>query len=82
MRTVIVLAVLAVPALSQTFDFETGLAGWTSTGTAFDLEPVAAAELKTHTYLTVKLGGNYWSDVIYPLGQHGEYLITSGGERA
>jgi microsomal dipeptidase-like Zn-dependent dipeptidase len=82
MRAIIAIAIaVAAPALSQTFDFESGLSGWTRTGTAFDSQPVAATQLKTHTYFTVKLGGDYWNNVTYPLGQHGEYLVTSGGEQ-
>jgi microsomal dipeptidase-like Zn-dependent dipeptidase len=79
---VVVLAVSARPnGLAQTFDFENGLDGWTRTGTAFDAPPARADLLKSQWFAKVKLGGDYWKGLAYPLGQHGTHLITSGGEQ-
>ena len=77
------MALFAVSATgcAQTFDFEEGLQGWSRTGTAFDAQPALAAGMKPQWFTTIKLGGDYWKKTSYPLGQHGRYLLTSGGEQ-
>lgn len=64
---------------AQAFDFENTIAGWTSTGSAFDSQPVDASGLHTDQFEIVKLGGDYWRNLPYPIGQHGNYLIMTTG---
>lgn len=66
-----------VPQQDQTFDFENTLTGWSKTGTAFDLQPVNAANVRTDQVEAGKLGGDYWRNLSYPLGQHGDHLILT-----
>jgi microsomal dipeptidase-like Zn-dependent dipeptidase len=81
--TVVLLALLATVGTvsAQTreinFDFENTLSGWTATGAAFDSQPVNGAKIRTNQIQPVKLGGDYWRDLPYPLGQHGSYLIST-----
>lgn len=65
----------------QSLDFEASLAGWTRTGSAFDLQPVNASSITTDKVGLVKLGGDYWRDLSYPLGQHGNFLIFTSNAR-
>lgn len=63
------------PAL--TFDFEDTLSGWTKTGAAFDSQPTNAANIRTDQVGAAKLGGDYWRNLSYPVGQKGSYLILT-----
>ena len=73
-----------VPVSAQTppgdnsWDFENGLQGWTKTGSAFDSQPVNCSGVHTDfPAQLVKVGGNYWWGLPYPLGQHGHCLILT-----
>ena len=63
--------------LSQSYDFEGALDGWTGEGDAFLTQPVRADRILTQDVLDVPLGGDYWRGLQYPLGQHGSYLIMT-----
>ena len=73
-----------VPVCAQTsqgdnsWDFENGLQGWTKTGSAFDSQPVNCSGVHTDFPANlVKVGGDYWWGLPYPLGQHGHCLILT-----
>ena len=73
-----------VPVSAQTppgdnsWDFENGLQGWTKTGSAFDSQPVNCSGVHTDfPAQLVKVGGDYWWGLPYPLGQHGHCLILT-----
>lgn len=71
---------LAAPAAAQTIangDFEDGLRGWSASGPAFQSQPVVAASVTIEVVRPVPLGGTYWRDLPYPLGQGGRFLIRS-----
>jgi microsomal dipeptidase-like Zn-dependent dipeptidase len=67
---------LALPLWGQTFDFENGISGWQQTGDAFRGQPYCGAITST-IFAPSKLGGSYWKDLAYPLGQQGTCLITT-----
>jgi hypothetical protein len=67
---------LAVPLFGQTFDFENGIADWKQSGEAFQHQPYCKAITST-TFTTSKVGGSYWKNLAYPLGQHGNCLVTT-----
>jgi hypothetical protein len=84
-RLVIVLAVLTLycsPSLgNEQWDFEHGLSDWRKTGTAFDRQPRIGTTIRTdNVHQLVKLKGDYWRDLPYPLGQRGNYLIFTEDE--
>ncbi len=56
-------------------DFEGGIVGWTSTGVAFGSQPITGRI--SANLAPVTLGGDYWKDVRYPVGQHGSNWIGS-----
>jgi microsomal dipeptidase-like Zn-dependent dipeptidase len=61
-------------------DFEQGLDHWTkcrTCGSAFDAQPIDGASVRTDRTKPVKVGGNYWRDLPYSVGQHGRYLILT-----
>jgi len=67
---------------AQTFDFENGIAEWTRSGSAFDSQPYCSGRMASEYFAPVKLGGTYWRDLNYPLGQHGRCAVSSGVELA
>jgi microsomal dipeptidase-like Zn-dependent dipeptidase len=74
------LACYAGPVYAQTIvnaDFEAGLTGWTASGTAFQGQPIAASGVTIEVVRPIPIGGSYWRDVPYPLGQSGAQLIRS-----
>jgi microsomal dipeptidase-like Zn-dependent dipeptidase len=65
-----------------TWDFEDGdLPGWTQTGNAFAGQPFCKgaddAEMPSDRFADRRLGGDYWQGLEYPLGQHGNCIVTS-----
>ena len=93
MRTRSFAVVLAAAALSfatpagagpgdpPNLDFESGLTGWTKTGTAFDFQPTAGNAATSDTSNVVPLGGDYWKGVPYPVGQHGDFWLSTAWKR-
>ncbi len=74
----------AVCAGAQTlaWDFEDGtFHGWTQTGKAFAGQPVCKrpgdAEMSSTRFVEDRIGGDYWQGLEYPLGQHGDCVVTS-----
>jgi microsomal dipeptidase-like Zn-dependent dipeptidase len=65
---------LASVAFSQPFDFENGTSGWRAEGDAFT---TPCNEFSSTQFADPTLGGNYWKDLRYPIGQHGNCLLTS-----
>jgi microsomal dipeptidase-like Zn-dependent dipeptidase len=64
------------------WDFEDGdLRGWTQTGEALTGQPVCKrpqdAEMRSDYFADHRLGGDYWQGLEYPLGQHGNCVVTS-----
>jgi microsomal dipeptidase-like Zn-dependent dipeptidase len=64
------------------FDFEDGsFSGWSQTGKAITGQPLCkkagAAEMASDRFADSRLGGNYWKGLEYPLGQHGNCVVTS-----
>src|SRR6266850_2509185 len=57
------------------WDFENGLQDWHASGSAFSDQPVAGANIRTERVNIVKLGGDYWQGLPYPVGQNGNNLI-------
>lgn len=63
--------------MPDNWDFELGLTAWESSGDAFNFQPASGdvmpvrrvAELANQ--ITQDIGGDYWRDVTYPVGQHG-----------
>lgn len=72
------LVLASIPLTGQTFDFENGIEDWTRTGSAFDRQPVRFDALLTNDIARLTIGGDYWRNLTYPMGQHGEYLIHTG----
>ena len=67
---------VSVHLAEPNLDFEDGLRGWTPSGSAFDGQPTAAASLETtDAAAPVRIGGDYWRGLPYPLGVSGAYLI-------
>ena len=69
----------AAEAQTVSFDFESGLRGWTATGTAFVDQPLRGADLLTDTLQPLPLGGDYWRGLTYPVGHEGTYLVSTSG---
>jgi microsomal dipeptidase-like Zn-dependent dipeptidase len=72
----------APPIGAQTlFDFESGdsLDSWKATGAAFQHAVVRAADVFTTSRVLdfKKIGGAYWQNLAYPVGQHGDRLIST-----
>src|SRR5712692_509952 len=59
------------------FDFEHGLEHWTKSGPAFGSQPIEGASVRTDRTNVVKVGGDYWRNLSYPIGHHGRYLILT-----
>jgi len=58
-------------------DFEPGLEHWTKCGPAFESQPIEAASVRTDRTNIVKVGGDYWRNLRYPVGNHGQHLILT-----
>src|SRR5258707_7412766 len=59
-------------------DFEQGLDHWTkceTCGSAFDSQPIDGSSVRTDRTKVVKVGGDYWRNLHYSTGHHGQYLI-------
>lgn len=79
-KFLVAVALLSAGLPAQTlFDFESGeLDGWQPSGAAFQNARVrASAVFTTSRLLKVPLGGGYWQNLPYPIGQHGEHLIST-----
>jgi microsomal dipeptidase-like Zn-dependent dipeptidase len=84
MRAAALALVAAFCASGQTltWDFEDGaFRGWTQTGKAFAGQPLCKghgdAEMPSDRFADSRLGGDYWQGLDYPLGQHGNCVVTS-----
>lgn len=69
-------------AQTLTWDFEDGaFQGWTQTGNAFAGQPLCKRadkpEMPSERFADRRLGGDYWQGLDYPLGQHGNCVVTS-----
>ncbi|HTS27585.1 MAG TPA: membrane dipeptidase [Bryobacteraceae bacterium] len=78
----VLLAASCACGQTPTFDFEdSGLPGWTQSGNALTGQPLckrpADVEMSSTDFAGVGLGGDYWKDLQYPLGQHGNCIVTS-----
>src|SRR5205814_1269403 len=62
--------------------FEDGLTGWTKTGTAFDDQPTFGENVNASRINRISVGGDYWSDLAFPIGVRGNYWIGSKESRA
>src|SRR4051794_9369814 len=60
----------------QPFDFENGIPGWQQTGDAFLNQPYCGPITSTR-FAPSPLGGTYWKNLPFPLGQHGSCFITT-----
>lgn len=63
-------------------DFDSTLTGWTSTGNAFDSQPVHGDKIPTIRIRPVmcdSIGGDYWREIPHPIGHHGLYWVSSSG---
>jgi len=67
---------VASTLIGQNFDFEAGIADWRQEGAAFRGQPYCGA-ISSSLFAPSKLGGTYWKDLPYPLGQNGRCLLTS-----
>src|SRR5437763_1021348 len=63
-------------AFAQTFDFEPGEPPWTR-DPVFASQPVDAAIIKTGALARSPLGGDYWSGLHFPVGQHARHLVAT-----
>jgi microsomal dipeptidase-like Zn-dependent dipeptidase len=67
-------------------DFEEGLRGWHRAGDAFASQPVSGNDFTANRARIIKVGGDYWHDLPFPIGCHGERLIftleSKGGDEA
>src|SRR5215470_19817274 len=61
---------------AQNFDFENGILDWHQEGGAFRNQPYCGPITST-VFAASKLGGDYWKDLPYPLGQNGHCLLTT-----
>ena len=64
------------------WDFEDpSFPGWTQPGNAFAGQPFCKrardAEMPSARFADSRLGGDFWQGLDYPLGQHGNCLVTS-----
>jgi hypothetical protein len=63
------------------WDFESGLSGWTATGSAFLHQPTEGDNVVAKRIATLakqiesKIGGDYWWNVTFPIGHHGSHWI-------
>jgi microsomal dipeptidase-like Zn-dependent dipeptidase len=55
--------------------FELGLQNWEKTGTAFNNQPTQGSNIIASRVTSIPLGGDYWRDVAYPIGNKGSYWI-------
>ncbi len=77
-----VVATSCACAQTVTWDFEDDVfRGWTQTGRAFAGQPLCKraqdAEMPSERFADSRLAGDYWKGLQYPLGQHGNCLVTS-----
>jgi hypothetical protein len=66
---------LRVDAQQQPYSDDYG--SWVATGTAFRAQPVPASTVLTDRFAPVRLGGDYWRGLPYPLGQRGKTVIAT-----
>lgn len=77
----------ALPFFLSNPSFERGYSGWRSEGDAFSTAPnqgrgIPARRALQNMHLELGgIGGDYWQDLIYPIGVKGEFWASSG-ERA
>ena len=76
---VVLLTFRATVSFGQTFDFEGSLDGWSQTIGGADPQPVAAV---SDRFARMPLRGDYWRGLVYPLGQHGQWLIATSDSGA
>jgi microsomal dipeptidase-like Zn-dependent dipeptidase len=65
----------AAPAGLANPGFESGLAGWTKSGNAFDAQPTDGENVAGSRVGPVSVGGDYWRDIPFPIGVRGRYWI-------
>lgn len=80
LKFVLLGGMLSAQLYAQTFDFEDGLSGWSSSGSAFEGQPTSASSILTDRIEKVRLGGDYWRGLRYPLGQSGNVLIATAAK--
>jgi microsomal dipeptidase-like Zn-dependent dipeptidase len=62
--------------------FELGnLEGWKKTGTAFDSQPTYGENVMGRRVNPISVGGDYWTDIAYPIGVRGNYWIGTFEKR-
>lgn len=66
-------AVLSSALPAQTFDFKESLDGFAADASSFTNQPLEASTILA----PASLGGDYWTSLPYPMGQHGRYLIAT-----
>jgi microsomal dipeptidase-like Zn-dependent dipeptidase len=57
------------------WNFELGIQNWEKTGTAFNNQPTQGNNIVASRVTSIPLGGDYWRDVAYPIGNKGNYWI-------
>jgi microsomal dipeptidase-like Zn-dependent dipeptidase len=77
-----VVATSCTCAQTLTWDFEDGsLRGWAQSGKALSSQPFCKpagdVEMPSDRFADSRLGGDYWQGLAYPLGQHGNCIVTS-----
>jgi microsomal dipeptidase-like Zn-dependent dipeptidase len=69
---------LAIPSLhAQTKPPIEDFPRWERVGDAFKGQPIEAADILTNPIVPITVGGDYWRDVTYPLGQRGKTVIAT-----
>ena len=74
--------------LALNWGFESGLADWEKTGTAFDAQPTygdnvtADRVVANGTSFRMPVGGDYWKKTSFPVGHKGRYWIGTFERRA
>jgi microsomal dipeptidase-like Zn-dependent dipeptidase len=76
------LAAFCGNAQAIAWDFEEpAFPGWTQTGKAFAGQPFCKrprdSQMPSTRFADSRLGGDYWQGLDYPLGQHGNCIVTS-----
>ena len=78
------IAVVPPPVLNlENWGFELGFLGWIPTGSAFEFHPVIGDLLTAKRISAVRqqlednIGGDYWRDIYYPVGQHESHWICT-----
>jgi microsomal dipeptidase-like Zn-dependent dipeptidase len=78
----VLIAAFCAVGQTLTWDFEdAALGGWTQTGEAFAgqpfCKPAGHAEMPSDRFADSHLRGDYWQGLEYPLGQHGNCVVTT-----